>query len=63
MGLSVCYGIIERHNGRIEVRSAVGQGATFIIELPLHPVESLTKDLSVEESPISAKEHNRRPSK
>lgn len=61
LGLSVCYGIIERHNGRIEVRSAVGQGATFIIELPLHPVENRTKDLSVEESPISAEGHNRRP--
>jgi two-component system NtrC family sensor kinase len=35
LGLSVCYGIIERHNGRIDVRSAVGEGTTFIIELPL----------------------------
>jgi signal transduction histidine kinase len=40
LGLSVCYGIIERHDGKIEVNSVVGQGSTFTIELPLHPTES-----------------------
>jgi len=34
LGLSVCYGIVERHNGKIDVHSVVGQGSTFIIELP-----------------------------
>jgi two-component system NtrC family sensor kinase len=34
LGLSVSYGIIESHGGRIEVRSAPGQGATFVISLP-----------------------------
>jgi len=33
LGLSVCYGIIERHNGKIDVHSVVGQGSTFILEL------------------------------
>jgi signal transduction histidine kinase len=33
-GLSLSHGIIERHGGRIEVESAPGQGATFVIELP-----------------------------
>ncbi len=36
LGLSVCYGIIERHEGRIDVNSTVGRGSTFTIELPLH---------------------------
>ncbi|MDH4222818.1 MAG: ATP-binding protein, partial [candidate division Zixibacteria bacterium] len=36
LGLSVCYGIIERHNGKIEVNSAVGEGSTFSIQLPAH---------------------------
>lgn len=36
LGLSVCYGIIERHDGKIDVNSVVGQGSTFTIELPLY---------------------------
>jgi two-component system NtrC family sensor kinase len=35
LGLSLCYGIIREHGGVIEVRSKPGEGATFIIELPL----------------------------
>jgi two-component system NtrC family sensor kinase len=34
LGLAVCYGIIERHNGLITVRSTEGVGTTFTIELP-----------------------------
>jgi signal transduction histidine kinase len=34
LGLSVSYGIISNHNGRIEVQSTVGQGTTFTIWLP-----------------------------
>lgn len=35
LGLSVVYGIIQRHNGTIEVTSPPGGGATFVIKLPL----------------------------
>jgi two-component system NtrC family sensor kinase len=35
LGLSVGYGIVASHGGRIEVSSAVGQGSTFTIYLPL----------------------------
>jgi signal transduction histidine kinase len=35
LGLSVCYGIITDHNGRIDVRSQPGRGAVFTIELPV----------------------------
>lgn len=34
LGLSVSYGIIQDHNGRIEVKSVPGKGASFIIFLP-----------------------------
>jgi PAS domain S-box-containing protein len=34
LGLSVSYGIIERHGGAISVESEVGHGATFLIDLP-----------------------------
>jgi signal transduction histidine kinase len=35
LGLSMVYGIIERHRGKLEIESAAGQGTTFIIHLPL----------------------------
>ncbi len=35
LGLSVSYGIVTRHNGSIEVESAVGEGSTFTVRLPL----------------------------
>ncbi|MBC7795577.1 MAG: response regulator, partial [Pyrinomonadaceae bacterium] len=38
LGLSVSYGIVEKHDGKISVASNVGEGATFIIELPLQIV-------------------------
>lgn len=34
LGLSVCYTIIEKHAGSIEVESEYGKGATFRIDLP-----------------------------
>jgi len=35
LGLSVCYGIIADHGGRIWAESHPGNGATFLIELPV----------------------------
>ena len=35
LGLSISYRIIKDYSGNISVRSAVGQGSTFIIEIPL----------------------------
>ncbi|MBU2102289.1 MAG: hypothetical protein KKF80_02750 [Candidatus Omnitrophica bacterium] len=35
LGLATAYSIVERHNGRIDVKSKPGEGATFIIQLPL----------------------------
>jgi signal transduction histidine kinase/ActR/RegA family two-component response regulator len=34
LGLSVVYGIVQRHGGRIEVTSAPGQGSTMHVILP-----------------------------
>jgi len=39
MGLAICKKIIERHEGTITARSAPGEGATFIISLPLNHVK------------------------
>ncbi|MFH0783585.1 MAG: ATP-binding protein [Pseudomonadota bacterium] len=35
LGLSVVYGIIQKHYGNITVKSSPGQGASFFISLPL----------------------------
>jgi len=40
LGLSACHGIVTEHGGKIYVRSKLGQGATFFVELPLSPVET-----------------------
>jgi signal transduction histidine kinase len=35
LGLSVSYGIIQEHAGKIHVESAIGAGTTFRLEFPL----------------------------
>jgi len=42
LGLSVVYGIVKEHGGRIDVESEEGQGTVFRIELP---VEALAEKL------------------
>jgi signal transduction histidine kinase len=36
LGLSISYGIVKRHYGKMDVRSKVGVGTTFVIELPIY---------------------------
>ena len=36
LGLSLCYGIIQEHGGRISASSRLGEGTTFTLELPVH---------------------------
>ncbi|MHB2249586.1 ATP-binding protein [Pseudomonas fitomaticsae] len=35
LGLSLSYGIVKKHGGEISVRSSLGAGTTFRVELPL----------------------------
>jgi ActR/RegA family two-component response regulator/anti-sigma regulatory factor (Ser/Thr protein kinase) len=37
LGLSICYGIVSKMGGEISVDSAVGEGTTFQVTLPLAP--------------------------
>jgi len=47
LGLSVSYGIIARHHGKIEVDSQVGEGTTFTITLPIYqPASEQTGELT-----------------
>ncbi|MDH4223956.1 MAG: GAF domain-containing protein, partial [candidate division Zixibacteria bacterium] len=52
LGLSISYGIIQQHGGKIYARSTPGQGATFIIELPI---------LQEEKADLSEKEEEFKP--
>jgi two-component system NtrC family sensor kinase len=36
LGLSICYGIIQKHGGQITVDSFPGQGTKFTIWLPVY---------------------------
>ncbi|MBM2831735.1 MAG: domain S-box-containing protein, partial [Dehalococcoidia bacterium] len=36
LGLSLCHGIVSEHGGSIYVRSQLGEGATFVVELPVN---------------------------
>ncbi|MCS6950596.1 MAG: response regulator [Armatimonadota bacterium] len=51
LGLAVVYGIVQRHEGKIEVDSQLGAGTTFRVFLPL----------SVEEEAVSASEQDISP--
>lgn len=35
LGLSMVYGIVEKHGGKISANSVIGEGTTFLIELPI----------------------------
>jgi PAS domain S-box-containing protein len=37
LGLSLVYGIVENHGGRIKAKSRLGRGTRFIIKLPITP--------------------------
>ncbi|MDM7923723.1 MAG: response regulator [Pyrinomonadaceae bacterium] len=38
LGLSITFSIVERHLGRIDVQTAVNQGTTFTVRLPINSV-------------------------
>jgi two-component system NtrC family sensor kinase len=43
LGLAVSYGIIQQHDGKIEINSEVGRGTVFILSFP---VEDQSQDLA-----------------
>jgi two-component system, NtrC family, sensor kinase len=45
LGLSLSYGIIKEHGGNIYARSQLGEGSTFVIELPI--IANLTEDYNL----------------
>jgi len=39
LGLSMVYGIVQRHHGTVDINSEVGKGSTFIICIPHQPAK------------------------
>lgn len=37
MGLAICRSIVEKHGGRIRLKTTAGRGATFVFNIPEHP--------------------------
>ncbi len=35
LGLSISYNIVQKHNGKINVESKLGMGASFTVEIPV----------------------------
>jgi len=55
LGLSLVYGIVERHRGKLEIESTPGHGTTFVLRLPLAENQSpLATDTSAQEKPKSS---------
>ena len=54
LGLTIAYGIIEEHHGRIEVDSRPGHGATFTVELPIVQSDAAPGDKEDEPPPLRA---------
>jgi signal transduction histidine kinase/iron only hydrogenase large subunit-like protein len=44
LGLAISYGIIERHQGKIDVETDLGKGSTFVIALPVIVSEETAGD-------------------
>ncbi len=44
LGLAISYGIIERHQGKIDVETDLGKGSTFVITLPVSVSEEPAGD-------------------
>ncbi|MBD2099791.1 sensor histidine kinase [Leptolyngbya sp. FACHB-261] len=40
LGLSISYQIVRQHGGQLKCLSSPGQGAEFVIEIPVQPVEA-----------------------
>jgi len=54
LGLAVSYGIIERHEGMINVESEVGHGTTFEIDLPAAEVAHASIETIEEQALVPA---------
>jgi PAS domain S-box-containing protein len=46
LGLSMCYGILQRHGGTIDIQSGIGEGTTVTLWLPIYAKSGVEENLS-----------------
>jgi len=39
LGLAIVKSIADKHGGNVSVKSTLGEGSTFYLDLPLHKIE------------------------
>jgi signal transduction histidine kinase len=52
LGLSMVYGTVQRHHGSIDIKTEIGKGSTFIIQLPCQAARPRPEDQQVPTSPL-----------
>ncbi len=52
LGLSMVFGIVQRHSGSLDLRSELGKGTTFSITLPLQEAANATTATASSHAPI-----------
>ncbi len=52
MGLTMVYGIVQRHQGQVHLSSEPGRGTTFSIYLPARPAPNATAPAAVAATPL-----------
>lgn len=62
IGLSIVESLTEMHKGSVKVRSKVGQGCTFVVEIPIGREAFLDKEVSDRNPQANADFSNFRPS-
>ncbi|MGK0153242.1 MAG: two-component system cell cycle sensor histidine kinase/response regulator CckA [Neolewinella sp.] len=63
LGLAASFGILRRHQGIVEVKSAVGKGTRFTIYLPRHDATSADQKVVLIETPLPVAPAPREPVK
>ena len=55
LGLATSYGIVEDHGGKISVKSKIGEGTTFTIELPIHQgTQAILENPTIQSKPFDS---------
>jgi PAS domain S-box-containing protein len=55
LGLSQCYGIMQRHRGEIRVQSRPGAGSTFTLRFPLRELASSKGEMPSARNPLTGR--------